>query len=63
MDTLGGCVVNILSFVLTAIFMLGFVIVVFQCFVYLLPWLIIFGGLTVIVAGLCKGFWHWLTNL
>ena len=63
METLGGCLVNILSFVLTAIFMLGFVIVGFQCVIYMLPWLIVSGGLTVIVVGLCKGIWHWLTNL
>ena len=63
MATLRECVVNILSFVLTAVLLLGIVIVVFQCFVYMLPWLIVFGGLTVIVVGLCKGFWDWFSNL
>ena len=43
--------------------MLAVAILAFQCFVYLLPWLIVFGALTVIVLGLCKGFWHWLTSL
>lgn len=63
MDTLNGCLIKILSFFGGLILLLAVAILAFQCFVYLLPWLIVFGALTVIVLGLCKGFWHWLTSL
>ena len=61
MDTLGGCVVYTLSLVLTAILMLGFVIIVIQCFIYLLPVLAVVVPSLIVVVALCKAIGNWLS--
>ena len=61
MDTPGGCVVYTLSFVLTAILMLGFVIVVIQCFIYMLPVLAVVVPCLVIFVALCRAIGNWFS--
>ena len=61
MDTPGGCVVNILSFGVTAILMLGFVIVVIQCFIYMLPVLAVVVPSLIVVVALCKAIGNWFS--
>ena len=61
MDTPGGCVVNILSLVLTAILMLGLVIIVIQCFIYMLPVLVVVVPSLIVFVALCRAIGNWLS--
>ena len=61
MDTLGGCLIKILSFVLTAIFMLALGILLFQCFIYMLPVLAVVIPSLIVVVALCKAIGNWFS--
>ena len=61
MDTPGGCMVYTLSFVLTGILMLGLVIVVIQCFIYMLPVLAVIVPSAIVVVALCKAIGNWFS--
>ena len=61
MDNPGGCVVYTLSLVLTAILMLGFVVVVIQYFIYMLPVLAVVIPSLIVFVALCKAIGNWFS--
>ena len=61
MDSPSGCLIKVLSFFGELILMLGFVIIVFQCFIYMLPVLAVVVPSLIVFIGFCRAIGNWLS--